>query len=80
MGVIFGGEIEEEGEERVGVDGDVRLEAGRAGRVSWCFSSFLERRGIRNERTYAIISARVRGEGKCIGESRSHWPFDNLAR
>ena len=41
---------------------------------------FLNRRGKRDGRTYAIISARVRGEGKCLGESRSHWPFDILAR
>ncbi len=34
----------------------------------------------RDERTYATISARESGEGKCEGESRSHWPFDILAR
>ena len=44
MGVVFGGEIEEEGEERVGVRGDVRLEAGRGGGVSWWFGFSLEGR------------------------------------
>ena len=31
-------------------------------------------------RTYATVSARERGEGKCVGESRYHSPFDILAR
>ncbi len=30
--------------------------------------------------TYATISARESGEGKRMGESRSHSPFDILAR
>lgn len=42
VGVVFGGEIEEQGEERVGVCGDVRLEAGRGGGVSWWFGIFFE--------------------------------------
>lgn len=34
----------------------------------------------RDRGTYATISARERGEGKREGESRSHSPFDILAR